>query len=93
MDEALTSTEVMLTTHDNPYNPFEQFNQWFMYDIEKGYNTCGHLARVVNITSDMSQVEIDRATDEAIDKIIHNDFLNMYKKVTPETAKAGPTNI
>ena len=78
----------MLTTHDNPYNPFEQFNEWFMFDaVEKGYNTCGHLARVADIEPDMSQIEVDRAIEEAIDIIIKNDFLNMYKKVTPETAK------
>ena len=27
-----------LTTFDNPFDPFEQFNSWFMFDCEKGYN-------------------------------------------------------
>ena len=26
--------ECMLTTIDNPYNPFDDFNKWFMYDID-----------------------------------------------------------
>ena len=90
-NESIKNVDCMLTTHDNPYDPFEQFNLWFMFDIEKGYNTCGHLARVAQITSDMAQVEIDRETERAIDSIIANDFLNIYKKVTPETAKQGPT--
>lgn len=29
-----------ITTFDNPYNPFEQFSNWFLFDVEKGYNTC-----------------------------------------------------
>lgn len=90
-NNSIKNSDCMLTTHDNPYDPFEQFNLWFMFDIEKGYNTCGHLARVAQITSDMSQVEVDRETERAIDSIIANDFLNIYKKVTPETAKQAQT--
>lgn len=32
-----------ITTFDNPYNPFEQFSDWFLFDVEKGYNTCAYL--------------------------------------------------
>ena len=85
-NEELVTTDFMLTTHDNPYNPFEEFNLWLMFDIEKKYFTCEHLAREATITDDMSQPEIDAEMDRAIDAIIANDFLNIYKRVTPETA-------
>ena len=75
---------VMLTTIDNPYNPFEQFDLWLLFDKEKGYNTCEYLARIVNLTNDMSEKEIDVATDRAIDDIIVNDPFGIYKKVTSE---------
>ena len=78
------ANEVMLTTIDNPYNPFEQFDLWLLFDKEKGYNTCEYLARIVNLTNDMSEKEIDVATDRAIDDIIVNDPFGMYKKVTSE---------
>ena len=78
------ANEVMLTTIDNPYNPFEQFDLWLLFDKEKGYNTCEYLARIVNLTNDMSEKEIDVATDRAIDDIIVNDPFGIYKKVTSE---------
>ena len=78
------ANEVMLTTIDNPYNPFEQFDLWLLFDKEKGYNTCEYLARIVNLTNDMSEKEIEVATDKAIDEIIVNDPFGIYKKVTSE---------
>lgn len=81
--------DCMLTTFDNPYNPFDDFTLWLMYDKEQGYNTCERLARIAKLTDDMSQDEIDAETDRAMDEIIFYDFLNIYKKVwqdvEPET--------
>ena len=70
----------MLTTFDNPFDPFEQFTSWFMFDVEKGYNSCGRLMRVAKVSDDMSQIEYNAAVDAAIDEIIKNDFLDLYKK-------------
>ena len=71
----------MLTTFDNPYNPFDQFTAWLLYDQEKGYNTCSYLARIAKIDNEMTQAEVDAETNRAIDEIIKYDFLNIYKKV------------
>lgn len=76
-----TTSEYALTTVDNPYDPFKQFESWFLFDTEKGYNTCGLLARIANTSSDSSDGEYDREIERAIDEIIKNDFLNIYKKV------------
>jgi hypothetical protein len=80
--------EVMLTTFDNPFDPFEEFTSWFLFDIEKGYGTCDYIGRIVNLKDDMSQIEIDAEYERAIDEIIINDFLNIYKKVAKATANA-----
>ena len=81
--------DCMLTTFDNPYNPFDDFTLWLLYDKEQGYNTCEGLARIAKLSDDMSQDEIDAETDRAMDEIIFYDFLNIYKKVwqdvEPET--------
>ena len=81
--------DCMLTTFDNPYNPFDDFTLWLMYYKEQGYDTCERLSRIAKLTDDMSQDEIDAETDRAMDEIIFYDFLNIYKKVwqdvEPET--------
>ena len=73
--------ECMLTTFDNPYDPFEQFTSWFLFDAEKGYNTCSYLGRIVNLSDDLSEQEEAEEVERAIDEIIKSDFLNIYKKV------------
>lgn len=77
--------DCMLTTFDNPFDPFEQFTSWFLFDVEKGYNSCSRLARVAQIREDMSQEEEARERERAIDEIVQNDLLNVYKKVTKKT--------
>ena len=76
------SKEFMLTTIDNPFDPFEEFTSWFLFDVEKGYNTCSYLARIAQFSDDMSQKEISEETERAIDEIIKYDFMNIYKKVS-----------
>ena len=73
--------ECMLTTVDNPFDPFENFDEWLMFDMEKGYNTCGLLDRMSNVTDDLSQREVDNEIERAIDEIVKLDFLDIYKKV------------
>ncbi len=73
--------EFRLTTIDNPYDPFTQFDSWWLFDVEKGYNTCSYLARIVKTTDDMTEKEQSLAVERAIDEIIKYDFLNIYRKV------------
>ena len=78
------SKQCMLTTFDNPFDPFEQFDSWFLFDIEKGYNSCGRLARIAQTTDDMSPKEVDDEIERAIDKIVEFDFTNTYVKAIKE---------
>ena len=72
----------MLTTFDNPYDPFEQFELWFMFDVQKGYNSCAYLSRIAKVSDQLSQEENDREVEQAIDEIVKNDVFNLYHKVT-----------
>lgn len=75
------AAQYMLTTFDNPYNPFLQFDEWKQFDDQQGYNTCGYLARVADLPNDLSDEEEKSAIEQAIDSIIQHDFLNIYKKI------------
>lgn len=78
----MTSTACMLTTFDNPFDPFEQFEEWFLFDVEKGYNSCGYLARIARTSEQLSDKENNDEIERAIDEIVKYDFMNIYKKVT-----------
>ena len=80
------SIECRLTTVDNPFDPFEEFTSWFLFDVEKGYNCCGMLARIANFADDLTEKEIETETERAIDEIIKYDFTDTYKKVTRQIA-------
>ena len=73
--------ECMLTTFDNPFDPFEQFTSWFLFDVEKGYNTCSYLARIAKISDQFTEKENNEEIERAIDEIIAINPLNIYKKV------------
>lgn len=78
------ANKCMLTTVNNPYNPFNDFDNWYLFDITHGYNTCAYLARIANISEQFSDDENDAEVERAIDEIIKNDFLAIYVKVRAE---------
>lgn len=71
-----------LTTVDNPFDKFEDYDNWLLYDIEKGYGTNELLARIMKDTKSYTDKEFNEALSDVIDEIIKNDFTGMYKKVS-----------
>lgn len=71
----------MLTTIDNPFNPFTNFEQWFDYDCEKGYYSCSYLARIAKTSDMLSEKENDEEIERAINEIIQYNPLGIYVKV------------
>ena len=74
-------TNSMLSTKDNPFNPFEDFQNWYNFDCDKGYNSCGILARITGDTDELSPNEEAFLTEYAIDSFIETDPTSMYVKV------------
>ena len=74
--------QLMLTTFDNPFNPFENFHDWFVFDIEKGYKCCEIVDRISNIRDEMSSTEKILAQNDAIERFIAVDPLHISTKVS-----------
>ena len=76
--------QYMITTTDNPYNPFTQFDEWYAFDESKGYHTCSYLARITRSAPDLSEVDDDLAQEQAIDEIVELNILGIYRKVSKD---------
>lgn len=73
-----------ITTIDNPYDPFDQFDDWFAFDELKGYHSCAYLSRVTKTSDQLSDLDQAIDVEKAIDEIVKYDPFGMYKKVTKE---------
>lgn len=78
------SREVMITTVDNPFDPFTQFDEWYAYDVSSGYYTCSYLARIALLATEISDLDASLMNEWAIDEIVSHNPLGIYKKVTRE---------
>lgn len=74
----------MLTTIDNPFDPFEDFASWYLFDSKQGYNSCGLLSIFAETSEVYSDDENKFIIEDAIDEIIKADPLQIYKKITKE---------
>lgn len=73
-----------ITTFDNPFDPFTQFDSWYRFDEDKGYHSCAYLARIAKTSDQLSSAENEDEIERAIDEIIRYDPLGIYKKVSTE---------
>jgi hypothetical protein len=74
--------EFLLTTKDNPFDPFEDWESWYNYDTLKGYDTCGYLARVIVTSPDLPLPSQRQAMRDAIDEIISFNLTDNYVLVS-----------
>lgn len=83
--------DIWLTTDDNPWNPFTQFESWYDFDEKKMYRTCSRVAKRANYSHCLTDHENDLATIRAIEDVVDNDFVidsaaekvRFYRLVTP----------
>lgn len=73
-----------ITTVDNPFDPFDDFDSWYRFDMDKGYNSCALLDRIALTSDQFTDKENRNEIERAIDEIIKFDVLNIYKKVKKE---------
>jgi hypothetical protein len=78
----MAKPECMLTTYDNPYDPFTEWDEWYAWDMRAGYDTPGLLARVAYSSDELSDVDRFLAIQDAIDEIVRENVSGMHRKVT-----------
>ena len=82
MADTTEPIEYMLTTVDNPFDPFTRFDEWFEYDISMGYNTSSFLDRIAKVSNDLSEPDQALAIQHAIDEIVEENVSGMWRKVS-----------
>lgn len=80
-------SNVLVTTVDNPFNPFTEFDEWYRFDRDHGYNTCEYLARIALTSDELSDEANAQAINDAVDEIVRLNINGMYKKVTEPSDK------
>lgn len=81
--------EHMLTTVDNPFDPFTQFDDWYAFDTKAGYNTSALLARVVVTSDELSEADQSAAIESAIDEIVRENVSGVHRKVQQQTLSSS----
>lgn len=74
--------ETMLTTKDNPFNPFTHYAEWYAWDVNAGYHTCAYLARIVRTSDEISEADQNVAIDDAMDEIVRENLSGVHVKVS-----------
>lgn len=76
--------ECLVSTTDNPYNPFTQWEEWYEFDESRGYHTTSYLARIVVVSDDLSDEDYKMAVNDAVDEIVSFNLSGNYIKVYKE---------
>lgn len=85
-DTGSDGKEYCITTTDNPWNPFTQWDEWLAMDTALGYHTLERLARMQRTIAIAARVDDESMVgDEAIDELIRLSPFPHYTKVTKET--------
>ena len=82
VDGITQSVEYMLTTIDNPFDPFTMFDEWMSYDMRMGYNTAAFLDRIAIVSNDLPEPDQRLAIQNAIDEIVTENVSGMWIKVS-----------
>ena len=69
-----------VTTLDNPFDYFTQFEDWNKFDEDKGYYTCNYVARIAKTSTEMSERDYVQAVNDAVDEILRLNVTGNYVK-------------
>lgn len=71
----------VITTIDNPWNPFTQFREWYAWDNKHHYETCRWLDHYMFSSNDLSDEQIDADITDAQNKLLVRNPYGLHVKV------------
>lgn len=83
------SKDTMLTTFDNPFNPFDEFEIWWKMDLILGHNCCGLLAMKAHTSEIFSDAVNEQEIDRAMEEICRSEPM-IYRIVTRDDYAITP---
>ena len=78
LENLALNNEILLTTTDNPINPFTDWDAWYAEDLRLGHDTCGRISRAYVDTDDMSDLDNAIEYSRVIREIFSLDADNLY---------------
>lgn len=87
MEEDTGTEQLMLTTSDNPYNPFTEWEKWYNFDTTRGYCTSAYLARVTKLSDEMSELEENLELQRAMKEIFRLNLTGNYVLVSEDSVE------
>ena len=72
----------MLTTVDNPYDPFTEWEEWYAFDARQGYHTPGLIARLTVDSDQLSNADQTLSVQLAVREIARENVLGIYRLVS-----------
>lgn len=69
------------TTLDNPFDPFEDMENWKRFDEDYGYHTVSLLCRYLHDSDELSDEHYYEALEDAVDIVCRINPTGNYRKV------------
>ena len=73
--------DYMVTTMDNPWNPFTHYHEWLSFDTSHGYNTDQWVYILSKTSSDLLKDEMEEQIDAGAESLLALDPFGIHVKV------------
>lgn len=78
----MNKDEYFITTSDNPFNYFDDFDNWQQFDEDNNYYTLSYIARVRDTYPEsLDSEEENEIMNQVFNDIIELNLTGNYKKV------------
>lgn len=81
--------DMWITTVDNPFDPFTQWERWFNFDEQHNYKTCERVARLAHCDpTTLTEKENDEFVNQALISLVDMYGDNVYRIVVEGQTQA-----